>query len=212
MDQVAEPVPPDRKKIVELPVKLLCIPGPVQHEGIALDRIQVYKSPVTAVSAVVPIVTHHEQRIFRYNYGPVIIAGRGGIYIRITVNAIAIVKELSVDKHLFVFYLYPVPLYTDNPFYVILFRVAGILEDHNISSGRLLDWNENTAGKRVPDAVDEFVDQDMIPDQQGRDHRTGRYFEGLDNKGPDEEGKKQGNENGLYILSQYRFLFFRGHN
>jgi len=210
MDQVADPVPPDRKQIPEMPVKTVCIPGPVEHEGLALYRLQVHKSPVTAVSAVIPIITHHEQRIFRHNYWPEIIPRRRGVYIRIKMDTIGILQGLAVDNYLFVDNFNPVAFYTDNPFDIIKFRVSGVLEDNNIISDRLLDWNKNAAGKGIPDAIDEFVYQDMIADQKARNHGAGWYFEGLNHKCPDKEGKQQGNDNGLNILSKNRLMFFRG--
>ena len=117
-------------------------------------------------------------------------------------DSIGIIKGLAIDNYLLVDDLDPVSRNTDNPFYIIKFRVSGILEDNNIISGRFFDWYDDTAGEGISDAIDEFVDEDMIADQQGRDHGAGGYFEGLNHKCPDEEGKQQGNDNGFNILSK----------
>src|SRR5207247_1218933 len=51
------------------------------------------------------------------------------------------------------------------------------------------------------DVVQEFRDQDVVADRQGRHHGAGGDLEGLDDEGPDEEGQDDGDEDGLAVLA-----------
>ena len=57
-------------------------------------------------------------------------------------DTVGVIKGLAVDNYLFVDDFNPVSFKADNPLYVIEFWVPGILENNNIISCRLLDWNE----------------------------------------------------------------------
>ena len=66
------------------------------------------------------------------------------------------------------------------------------------------------ASRRVPtngsrNAVDELVDQDVIADLQGRQHRPGRNLERLDDEGADEQRQHQRHREGFGVLAQDRF-------
>jgi len=54
-------------------------------------------------------------------------------------------------------------------------------------------------------AIDEFADKNMITDQQGVFHRTGRYLEGLNNKCSDKEGNNYGNDYCLCVFFNDRY-------
>ncbi len=94
-------------------------------------------------------------------------------------------------------YFYYLPGQTDNPFYKIEFSVFGIDEDDYVAAGRLFALYPDASGQRVAHPINKLIDQDMVPDKEGRDHGARRDFEGLYYKGAYKKGQDQGQDNGL---------------
>jgi hypothetical protein len=101
----------------------------------------------------------------------------------------------------------------NHPLDVILRSILRKDEDDNISAFWFLPFEEFFAGAEDPvrignsDPVQKFIDEDMIPHQQGGFHGTGWDFERLDNKGSYEKGDQYRNENGLDIFFEPISLF-----
>lgn len=93
----------------------------------------------------------------------------------------------------------------DNPLDVVDIPVLGKTKDDDIATDRGLPWHQEFAGKRHPQAIDEFIDQEMVADLQGRQHRPGGNLECLHDKGTDKESQQHGDDDRLDILSDDRF-------
>lgn len=164
MNHITDPVPADREDPARIPGKVLRIPRPVDQKGFALDLIEVDKAPVAAVGAVIAVVAHHEQRVFRNNNWSEIIPGRDLTDSLIGMHPIFVIQRLVVYVYIFVDNLDRVPRYPDNPFYVVLLFVSGIFKNNNIVSGRLFDWDNDIACKGVPYSINKFIDENVISD------------------------------------------------
>jgi len=154
---------------------------------------------------VVPIVPHHEIVIFRNNHRPKGTVGASRLFIVITV---LVIKELTIDKDLSALDLNPVPWESDDALDEVLFFVLWINEDDDVPPLGLADRDQGALQIRDLDSVKEFVDQDVIPHQQGRLHGSGRDLEGLNHKRPDEEGKQNRDSGCFSILPDGTLLFY----
>jgi hypothetical protein len=67
--------------------------------------------------------------------------------------------------------------------------VDGINKNDDVTSFRILQWNQGIPEKRNLDSIDEFVDKDMVSDEKGVPHGFRWYLERLNDKCPDENGE-----------------------
>ena len=74
-------------------------------------------------------------------------------------------------------------------------------KDNNITRFRIFEWNQHLSAKGYSNAVNELIDQDMIPDLQRLLHGPGRYFKGLHDERPDEQGQQGRHNENFNILS-----------
>ena len=95
---------------------------------------------------------------------------------------LACFDRLAVDAQAFVLITDLVTRNTDNPFDVIHRRVFRIAEDHHIAPFGLVDADDFLVDHRQTDTIGEFVNQDEIANLQGRNHRTRRNLERLNDK------------------------------
>ena len=184
MHKLADSVPPDGK--------IFLVPGPVDNKGLPLDSAQVDKMPEAAVIAVVTVVTHDEQRMFGNGYGTHIVTTLNVCRqnLAVKVNGVRFILGFAVDINGFILDFNGIPCHADYSFNIVLGRIYRVFENNNIPSLRVLKWYPGMAVIRVFHPVYEFIDEDMVSDQEGVLHGSGGDFKGLDDKGPDKKGKK----------------------
>ncbi len=117
-------------------------------------------------------------------------------------NTEATVKRLVIYIDLFVDDFNFIAGNADYPFDVILRAIKRIPEHNYIIALRSFYVDQFRPGKWVLDAVNKLIYQNVIANQQGVFHGTGRDFKGLHYKSPNKEGQDQGNCNGLSIFSE----------
>ena len=123
------------------------------------------------------------------------------------VDALALDRR-AVDVEHAVDHLNAVAGQTDDALDVVDRVVLRQAEHHDVAALRLR--GEKAAGKDrrrerqrvVGIAVGIFGDEQIIADQQGRNHRAGRNIEGLKQKGADDERDDQGMEHHAYCLGE----------
>ena len=126
---------------------------------------------------------------------------------------------LVIDVELAVPYLDMVARQADDPLDVIGRRISGQLEHHDIAAlWQMRERQENAAGEQwhpegqrvAAVAVGVFRDEQIITDQQGRDHRPGRNIERFERDGADDERDQHRINDGLDGLERAaRGLLFR---
>src|SRR5207249_3482254 len=84
-----------------------------------------------------------------------------------------------------------VALDADHPLDEVLVLVLGVDEHDDVSAPGLADRHDLGAEVREPNAVYEFVHQDVITDQERGDHRTRRDLERLYHEAADEEREQE---------------------
>ena len=139
--------------------------------------------------AVVSVITHYKQTVFRDNNSLHSISYVSFQNIRIEMNGIWYFKKFIINVNFFVNNSYPVTWDSYDPFDKILVRIDRIFEDNDIFAFYVAYGNPGVAGKGVFYAVYEFIYQDVVTDQQCRNHGSGRNFKGLDDKCPDKKGE-----------------------
>jgi len=95
---------------------------------------------------------------------------------------------------------------THNPFDEILGGIFRILENDDIMPLGIAHGEPCRPAQWIFNTVTEFVHQDMIPNQQSRNHGAGRNLEGLHHKSSDEKCQQQGNNDCLRIFTHNRFF------
>ena len=116
-------------------------------------------------------------------------------------------KEDLVNNKAFIFDLDGIPAYPDNPLDEILGPVFGINKNDNFSSFGVTDRHQGVPKIGHLDPVAELADQDVVADQQGWFHGTGRDLEVLYHKGAAEEGNENGNDYRFCVFLNLRFGF-----
>jgi hypothetical protein len=169
----------------------LPVPGPVDHEGLPPDLLALQESPVAAVLGVVAVVAHDE----------IGVCGNGDRTVlrrvaQVAVAGIGLFKRLAVDEDPALLDEQLLAAHGHYALDEIAFLVPRILEDDDITP------------RRVPEVEDEFVDQDVVPDQQGGAHRSRGNGERLDDEGPDQESQEHGDDDGFGVLPEERFFLF----
>ena len=160
---------------------------------------------------MVPIVAHDEILPLGYQDGADfrgVILMRGIPFIRGKVSVL-IVKGLSIDEDFVSQDFNLVTRESDDPFYEVFAFVNRVDKDDHVVPFGLTDRNDGVSNEGQFDPVDEFVDKNMVSDQQGGLHGPGGYLECLDDKGPDDQGKQDRNGGRFGIFSKNAFLFDR---
>jgi hypothetical protein len=119
-----------------------------------------------------------------------------------------ILKRQAIQKNLLVPDFNRIAPYANDPLDEILGSVLRIDEDNDITPLWFTDGDQIFSDKRDFDAINKFVHQNMITNQKGWLHGTGRNFKGLNNKGPDKKGDQNGNDDRLCIFYKFRFRFY----
>ena len=190
-------------------VEIVAVPRPINHKGFAPQFVVSDKTPEPAVVAVVAVVAHDEQAVGRNGKRGEIVTG--GVCrrdrVRVLVDGIGVVLGLAIHEDLLVALLDNITGYAHHAFDIIHFRVAREFKDDNIPPVRFFDRNQRLVGEGHANAVDKFIDQDMVPDEQGILHGTGWDFKGLYDKRTDEKGQHDRQQDGFNILPDAGFLF-----
>ncbi len=96
---------------------------------------------------------------------------------------------------------------TDYSLYVVFVFSHRVDKDDDVTPLRILDGDQRLSQERDLDAVDELVYKDVVSDQEGRLHRSRGNLKGLDDKGANEQGEKNRDNNGFSPLPCGAFLF-----
>src|SRR5665647_920575 len=184
MNDISKPTPADGTKPVQGEQVLLNVPRPVDGPGLASNRLEVDKSPETAVIGIVPVIAHDKDfaRWHRHRSEIITRSGSGRENKGVLIDPVGIYKGFAVDRYFFIPDLDDITGNGDDSFDVIQFRVFGKLKHHDIVRFWIRDRYQCRSGERYFHPIDEFTDQDVIPDLERWQHRTGRNFEGLDNE------------------------------
>ena len=147
-------------------------PGPVDDKGLSFDQIHGDKTPVPAVQAVVPIVSHDKKASLgdgdRPEIGFCIRQGHG--FLQVGVSTVFIIIEFSVDINFSVNHLKRFAWKTDNTFNEILAFVHRIDKHDYIVSFGCADRDERFVHERDFDSVNKFVDKNVVADHERWDH------------------------------------------
>ncbi len=153
---------------------------PVDHECSALDIILRYKSPRAAILAVVTVIAHRKIVSGRDSYRTKIFGRQseelGFVYF------VGFLDWISVDVNLLVPNFQFVVSQTDYPLDEITSRIFRVFENDDIRALDVPDGQEIFFPCKICGRVGEFVNQDVVPDQQVVFHGTAGYFECFDHK------------------------------
>ena len=100
----------------------------------------------------------------------------------------------------------PVPGNPYNPLDKILGGILRIFKNNDIVPLGIYHGDPGSPAQGVFHAIAKFVDQDVIADHQGGNHRTGGDLESLHHKGSDKKCEQQGDHNCLDIFSHHGFF------
>ncbi len=129
---------------------------------------------------------------------------------RIIVEGVCLLHSLAIDIESLVFNLNGFTWQTDHSFNKILRLIVGKLKHNDVASLRGLDGDNGPLEERKANAVNEFIDQDMIPDIQGGNHGPRGDFIRLHDESPNKEGQDNRDHKRLRIFAKRRFgLFLR---
>ena len=123
---------------------------------------------------------------------------------RVLKMGVGINKGLFVDKNLFVPDFHHISRDGDHALDVVKFWIGWKLKDDNIVDPRLANRNERLSRKGDFDAIHKLVDENIVANLQGRLHGATGDFEGLHDKGTDEEGHQKRNAQHLNIFAEGR--------
>jgi len=184
------------------------VPGPVDDPGLAADLFPVDEAPEAGIVGFVAVVAHDEVFSRRHGDGAEIVpAGLDG---RARVLDVGFVELLSVAVDFLVAHFEHVARDADDALDEVLGRVLGILEDDDVAGLGIGERQDDLVGEGDMGAVEEFVDEQMVADQQRVKHGARRDLEGLDHEGADDQGQDQGHGQGFQIFQQ-QFLPSRIH-
>lgn len=149
-------------------------PVPVNYESPSLEAFDIQKGivPISGISRLIPVVTEQKNLTGRNGYRPEFsFAAQDPLSVRLVVDLIIKIEFRAFNLH-------GIPGQSDNAFYNInicfvyfrCIRVVRLGKNDNITALGKLKLNYSFDDKREPQAVTEFVDQDVIPDFQGWYH------------------------------------------
>src|SRR5579864_8268409 len=98
----------------------------------------------------------------------------------------------SIDKYAFLDQLDAVSRHADHALHKVLRWVDWIVEHNDVAAANLPVRNDVIGDSASP--VTQFIDQEVITDQQRVLHRLGRNLERLHDKGNDEDGDHHGSQ------------------
>lgn len=207
MKQPTDAVPPDISLVRGERELTVAIPGPIDYEGFPSQISHVYELPETAVIALIAVVSHHEEAVWRNLEWPHIVslAGNRRQNSGVAVNRIGFRKRLIIDKHLLVLNPYRIPGQADYPLNEVFGRVDGIAEYDNILALGFTDVQKFFIPVRESDPVDKLVDQEVVTNEQRRLHGAGWNLECLNNKRTDHQGQEKSNDNGFGVITDGTF-------
>ena len=204
------------------------VPGPVLDEGAAADVLDGHEAPEAAVEAAIPVVPHDEHVVPGHLHRAEIVADMAGaqedpLFFEMGVG---ILHGLPVDEDLLVPDHHLVARHPHHPLDEILAAVLGVDEHDHVAAFRDVPFHGMGASRHIdapgegqpvdvgkPHAVGQFVDQDVIADGQGGNHRARRDLESLHHEGAQEQRGHQGDDDGFRILPKDGFsgLWKSGH-
>jgi hypothetical protein len=157
---------------------------------------------------MIAIISHHKIGILGHRDRAKIVSGLTIMWINIwiPVNGIGLIHRLPIYINLLVANLHTVPWLPNHPLYKVLTFILRKLENNNIAVFWFADWNQDFIGKRDLNSIDKLVDQNVIPYGERVHHRPGGNLEGLNDKGPDHQSKKDCNQQCLGIFSERGFF------
>jgi hypothetical protein len=174
-------------------------PRPVYNEGLSDHRSERHESPVSAIIAVVPVVSHDKEMAFGHDNR----AEMGVGLVRRRVHTMFVIEFLAVYIDGPSYHFNAVTRESDDPFDEILAWIHRIDENDNIIPFGFFNGNQRLSDERDFDSIDKFVHQYMVSHQKGRFHGSGGDLERLYNKSPYEESKDNRDNCSLYVFSEY---------
>src|SRR5262249_24001123 len=161
------------------------------HDGVAIDE-----TPVAAVGTKIAIVAHGKKFVGRHNdfvashvmfdvadpFGTgarteeLIVGGRKAVIQRVVTGArimhdVRLIQELSIYVHVAIDDFQAVAGQTNHTFNEMLMVIVGILEDNNVAALQRAIREELLVPSVSSSAKNEFVDEQMIPDEKRLLHR-----------------------------------------
>ncbi len=182
---------------------MLFVPGPVDEKGLPFDFREIDKAPKTGIKTVVSVIPHHEIGIFRHRHRPEIVTSgddalRDGVVAPIDIGLLLLhlvdIQGLFSD-------FYRIARNANDSLNEVFGFVLWKTKNHHIPPLRTGDRDQDNVGKREFDAVDKLIDEDMVSDAQGRNHRAGRNLKGLNHEGTDKQGQNNRDNEGFCVLS-----------
>ncbi len=197
MDEFTYSIPPN--------AKVFLVPREIDDESLSFDVSNRDKAPKATIITLVSVIPHDKKVPLGYYHRAEIVSWtyRRRKYVRIGVLDIRFFEEFAIYIDLFVSDLDAVSRKPYDTLYEVQLGVFGKDKDNHFFTFGDTSFDPYIAGNGVAYAVDHLINQDMVSYQEGGDHRARRDFEGLDEKGADEQGQYEGQGNGLYPLPYY---------
>src|SRR4030042_1046739 len=113
---------------------------------------------------------------------------------------------IGFDQRLSIYIQYFIPLLdhvtagSNDPLYKILFRILRILKNDDITLFRATQYQKLLVSEGNFCAVDELVNQNVVTNQKGWNHRPRRYFKCLYDIRPYDKGEDKGRNDSFYVF------------
>ena len=189
-DQLADAVQADVGQAVGGPVDAPCKPANV---------LAVEEAPETGVRGVVAVVAKGEELVLGHGDGSPVVAARDHDQ-GLRMLGIGLLHGHTVAVENLVAHFERIAGHPRDALDVVETPVLGITEDDDVPHLRLTAPDQVVVIEGIAQAVDEFVDQQMIPDLKRFQHRTGRNLESLHNEGRQDERKGHGPQEGFGVF------------
>ncbi len=179
-------------------------------------------SPVTAVVAVIPIITHHE--VLPLTDAPLALAFRLSSSKCVKNHVFGIAQLLSqnlhrrqsrhegcvhrfvIHKQLMIHVANQVARNANHSFNVVSTAIFRVAENHHVTTLRIVHLENFCTGHWQSQPIGILVDQNKISDLQCRQHGTGGNLEGLHQERPENQNNRQDREKRLAQFHQIRFV------
>ena len=188
--------------------------GKIDNPGFSFDVIHGQEAPVAAVHTIIPVIAHdktmaggddNRAEVIPYRVIIAVIPVLG-INLGVVVDLVAFINGLTVDGHLFVFYLDLLAFQGDHPLDKILGKLVWVFENNDVVALDVTAWKNRFLEGELGVGVDELVDKEEITDEKGRLHGSRGNLESLDNKGHDKKDEDRRLGNQLKIFANEAFI------
>ena len=188
-------------------IKIIFVPRPVDNERLSLDGFQIDKAPKPAVIAFIPVIPHDKQAVRRHGHRSETVPWlhTSGNDIGIFVDNKRAALKRPIDKDLLISTFHHIAGDTDNALDKIFAGIFRIFKHHYIPPFGIADRNQCRIEIRKFNAIDELVDQNMIPDLKRFFHGTGGYLKRLNDECTNEKRQNNGDNDGFDIFPKATF-------